>query len=124
MLEDFRLRVFATVAECGSFTKAAQKLGISQPAVSQNISLLEQAMGLPLLDRTRGAIALTDKGTRFLDYTKKILSLYERMDTVVARGEADPSPATTLRLDATTLASVSTDTGSIVIDITHKSAND
>ena len=42
MLEDFRLKVFLTVESEGSFTKAARNLGISQPAVSQNIAELER----------------------------------------------------------------------------------
>ena len=41
MFEDFRLKVFMAVAETGSFTKAAKSIGISQPAVSQNINALE-----------------------------------------------------------------------------------
>ena len=41
MLDDFRLRVFMMVAAEGSFTRAAQHLGVSQPAVSQNIAELE-----------------------------------------------------------------------------------
>ena len=46
MLEDFRLKVFATVAAEGSFTKAAAVLGVSQPAVSQNIAELEKLSGV------------------------------------------------------------------------------
>ena len=52
MFEDFRLKVFMAVAETGSFTKAAKSIGISQPAVSQNINALEKEIGTPLiLDR-------------------------------------------------------------------------
>ena len=45
MLEDFRLKVFLGVAREKSFTEAAGKLGISQPAVSQNVSELEKGLG-------------------------------------------------------------------------------
>ena len=45
MFEDFRLKVFMAVATEGSFTKAAAVLGISQPAVSQNIAELEKSSG-------------------------------------------------------------------------------
>ena len=41
MLEDFKIKVFVTVASTGSFTKAGELLGISQPAVSQNVAELE-----------------------------------------------------------------------------------
>lgn len=54
MLEDFRLKVFMAVAETGSFTKASRKLGVSQPAVSQNISSLEKETGAILFQRARG----------------------------------------------------------------------
>ena len=60
MLEDNRIKVFLTVLECGNFTAAALKLGISQPAVSQNIAELERLLGVPLMERARGEIALTD----------------------------------------------------------------
>ena len=48
MFEDFRLKVFMAVAETGSFTKAAKSIGISQPAVSQNINALEKEIGTPI----------------------------------------------------------------------------
>ena len=58
MLEDFRLRVFMTVAAEGSFTKAAQALNISQPAVSQHIAELEKNGSITLL--VEGADALIE----------------------------------------------------------------
>ena len=54
MLEDFKLKIFVTVAAEGSFTKAARTLGITQPAVSQNIAELEKVTGALLLERHRG----------------------------------------------------------------------
>ena len=62
MLEDFRLKVFMTVASRGSFTLAAKELGISQPAVSQNVAELEKSVGAELLVRSRGSVALTPAG--------------------------------------------------------------
>ena len=49
MLEDFKLKVFMAIAETGSFTKAAKVLGVSQPAISQNISALEKELGATLI---------------------------------------------------------------------------
>ena len=60
MLEDNRIKVFLTVLECGNFTAAAYKLGISQPAVSQNIAELERLLGVQLMERARGEISLTE----------------------------------------------------------------
>ena len=53
MLEDFRLKVFMAVAEEGSFTRAAKSLGVTQPAVSQNIAELEKQTGAVVLPFSR-----------------------------------------------------------------------
>ena len=82
MLDDFRLRVFRMVAAEGSFTRAAQHLGISQPAVSQNIAELEKQVGAVLFDRKRGEVALTAEGYVFKDYAEKILHWYEATDAL------------------------------------------
>ena len=66
MIEDFRLKVFAEVARLGSFTAAARALGVSQPAVSQNISELERFAGTRLLYRSRGGVELTARGRQML----------------------------------------------------------
>ena len=76
MLEDFRLRVFVTVAEEESFTRAARRLGISQPAVSQNVAELEKQLGIPLFERGRGEVSLTPEGSAFKDYAERIIFLY------------------------------------------------
>ena len=64
MIDNFRLRVFSSVAALGSFTAAAKALGVSQPAVSQNIAELEKFAGTRLLRRGRGGIELTAAGRR------------------------------------------------------------
>ena len=74
MLEDFRLKVFLGVAREKSFTEAAGKLGISQPAVSQNVSELEKGLGVKLFQRLRGETILTPEGEIFKRYAEKILS--------------------------------------------------
>lgn len=76
MLEDFKLKVFMAVAENGSFTIAAKALGITQPAVSQNIAELEKNMGAELFTRGRGAVTLTAAGIAFKEYAEKILYWY------------------------------------------------
>ena len=82
MLEDFRLRVFLEVAKTGSFTLAARTLGVSQPAVSQNITALEKLVGVRLLARTRGEAYLTAEGRAFKDYAEKILYWYDAADAM------------------------------------------
>ena len=76
MILDFRLLVFKTVAQKGSFTKAADELSISQPAVSKHINELETQLGGPLFIREIGKITLTEKGEKLLEYSKRILYLY------------------------------------------------
>ena len=75
MLEDFRLKVFMAVASEGSFTKAAAVLGVTQPAVSQNIADLEKMTGRKLFDRLRGEVVLTAQGEVFKDYAAKMLAI-------------------------------------------------
>ena len=76
MLEDFKLKVFMAVAENGSFTIAAKALGVTQPAVSQNIAELERNMGAELFTRGRGSMTLTAAGIIFKEYAEKILYWY------------------------------------------------
>lgn len=82
MLEDFRLKVFLTVSETGSFTKAAKLLGISQPAVSQNISALEKETGATLFCRARGEASLTSHGQVFKTYAEHILYWYNSTNSM------------------------------------------
>ena len=74
MFEDFRLKVFMTVAREKSFTKAASELGVSQPAVSQNVSELEKSAGVKLFDRLRGEVVLTPQGRIFMEYVQRIIA--------------------------------------------------
>ena len=76
MLTDFRLKVFKTVADRLSFTKAAAELLISQPAVTKQINELERLLGKPLYLRHGNRISLTDDGVRLLEYANRILALY------------------------------------------------
>ncbi len=77
---DFRLKVFKTVAEQLSFTKAAKILFVSQPAVTKHINELEKQFGKALFNRHGNTISLTKEGGVCLEYTLKILALYEELD--------------------------------------------
>ena len=85
MLEDFRLKVFVTVASEGSFTKAAAVLGVSQPAVSQNVAELEKLSGVKLFERLRGEVALTPQGVVFKEYAERILQTCSSASVAFAR---------------------------------------
>lgn len=73
---DFRLRVFKSVAENLSFTKAAKELYISQPAISKHINELEQLYKVMLFERKGGKITLTHEGDVFLRHVRAILDSY------------------------------------------------
>ncbi len=65
------------VAECGSFTKAAAKLYITQPALSNYINKLEEDLGVRLFDRSVNPVKLTYAGEQYLEYAKNGLVLVE-----------------------------------------------
>src|SRR5919106_2819598 len=67
------LRYFVAVAEELHISRAAERLHVAQPAVSEQIRKLEQDLGVELLDRTRRPIALTDAGTAFLAEARRVL---------------------------------------------------
>ena len=85
MLEDFRLRVFVTVARTGSFTMAAAQLGITQPAVSQHVSELEKNYGVRLFDRLKGSTVLTPSGEFFYEQAVEILQQYDHLHQMLQR---------------------------------------
>ncbi len=67
-----QIRVFAAVAQQKSFTRAARELHLTQPAVSQQLKLLEAEVGLPLLEHVGRGIHLTDAGEELLRYSHQI----------------------------------------------------
>ena len=73
LLQDFRLKVFVAVAEEKSFTKAALRLDVSQPAISQNIAELEKSLDMRLFERLKGEVLLTPAGEVFLTHARRLL---------------------------------------------------
>ena len=69
------LRDFVAVAEELSFTRAAERLHVAQPSLTHQLNLLEGELGVPLLDRTKGRVSLTEAGTVFLADAKRVLAL-------------------------------------------------
>lgn len=73
------LRVFAAVADAGSFSAAARRIGRVQSAVSQAMASLEDAVGFKLWDRTERAVRLTERGRRLLRDARRVLGEMDRM---------------------------------------------
>jgi LysR family hydrogen peroxide-inducible transcriptional activator len=76
-MEFDQLRYFLRVADLASFTRAAEQLGVSQPALSRSIQRLEEELGQPVLERQGKTLALTDAGALLQGRAQQILSLVE-----------------------------------------------
>ena len=92
------LAIFVTVIEQGNFSKAAKKLGVTPSAVSRQISRLEDALALKLLQRTTRKLALTESGKITFDYCKQMLDAAEQ--AVNASSSVNTIPSGLLRIAA------------------------
>ncbi|MEA2589697.1 MAG: hypothetical protein QOH66_2624 [Actinomycetota bacterium] len=95
-----QLETFMVLARCGSFTRAAVQLHLSQPAVSRHIQKLEQELGVTLLTRRRGRIELSEAGERVRSYAEDVVGGHERL--VAELGEQPSRLAGDLRIVAST----------------------
>jgi DNA-binding transcriptional LysR family regulator len=80
-MADRRLQVFHAVAKHLSFTKAAETLFMTQPAVTFQVKQLEEHLNTRLFDRAQGRIALTPAGQLAFEYAERILALSAELDT-------------------------------------------
>lgn len=83
-MADRRLQVFHAVAKHGSFTRAAETLYMTQPAVTFQIKQLEEQFNTRLLDRGHGRVTLTPAGDIVFAYAERILGLSDEMETRIA----------------------------------------
>ena len=90
------LRYFQAVAEFGSYSRGAEFLRISQPAVSRQIRALEEELGRPLFVRHSHGVGLTDAGRTLLDRSQAILRQFDQARDDIRRGEAGASGTVTL----------------------------
>ena len=98
MLETKHLVIFRTIAEVGSFTRAAMRLGMSQPAISQQIRALEEQAGVPLLVRRGRSARPTPAGEMLLHYARQVLTKLGEVER--ALGEERGGQAGLLRIGA------------------------
>ena len=88
---DFRQLVyFQRVAEAGSFSRAAERIRIAQPALSQQIASLEAELGIPLFVRHARGVALTQAGVLFLEHATLVLRHLQLAKSAVAEAGRQP----------------------------------
>ena len=86
-----KLRLFETVADAGSFTEAARRLHMSQPALSRQVQALEEALGAKLFHRHARGLAMTHEGEQLHSATHDMGELLERSRQRIEASRARPS---------------------------------
>ncbi|MBT0958407.1 LysR family transcriptional regulator [Alphaproteobacteria bacterium KMM 3653] len=86
VIENKHIRSFLRVLDLGSFSKAAKSLNIAQPALSQHVKKLEDALGTRLLDRSAHGVSATANGRDFGTHAREILTLVDRVERRYRRG--------------------------------------
>lgn len=95
---DPKLFSLLAVSETGNYTRAAEQLLLTQPAVSQHIRALEQELGVRLFERVNNAMRLTHEGEIAVKYAKRMMSLQKKMHSELANEKLQ---ITTLRVGIT-----------------------
>ena len=93
------LGFFSTLAGAGSLSAAARELGITTPAVSKHLALMESRLGVPLVVRTTRRMSLTPEGELYLQSARRILSEIDGMEELLGVSKATPKGL--LRVNAT-----------------------
>ncbi len=81
------LRTFVAVVDLRSFTRAAQALGVTQPAVSAQIKRLQMLLGGELLDKSAPGVTLTPKGEIIVGYARRLLSINDQIISLAAQAK-------------------------------------
>ncbi len=80
MLNRNHLALFRAVAEAGGFSRAAEVIHVSQPAISMQVAELEESLGTPLFDRLPRGVRLTEAGQTLFSYARRIATLEEEAE--------------------------------------------
>ncbi len=100
-MADRRLQVFYSVARLLSFTKAAEALHMTQPAVTFQVRQLEDHFNTRLFDRTHNRISLTEAGRKVFEYAERVFAVYGEMEHAVRQLTGDVSGVLTLGASTT-----------------------
>lgn len=87
------LRYFLAVAEALHFTRAAERLFVSQPALSKQVKALERQLGAPLFDRDRQGVALTPVGQALLPHAQRVLADWDAAQEAFEQAKTEQSAA-------------------------------
>ncbi len=94
------MEVFRWVVDLGSFSRAADRLDLSNATVTAHVGALEKRLGIKLLNRTTRRLALTDDGAAYLDHVRRVLADVEETETLLTAGRTTPRGI--LRVDVPT----------------------
>ncbi len=86
MLDPLLLRSFIAIIDTGSFTRAGERVHLTQSTISQQIRRLEQQLGCPLLDRSGRQVVATAEGEKLLGLARRILALLAQAEEQVTEG--------------------------------------
>ena len=100
-MEDFRLKVFHSVARNKSFTKAAAELLITQPAVTKQIKNLEELLETRLFERVSNSVVMTQEGELLFRYSNEIFQLYKEFNFELSILKAKPAGSFTIGASTT-----------------------
>lgn len=100
-MSDRRLKVFHAVAKLLSFTKAAEALHMTQPAVTFQVRQLEEYFNTRLFDRTHNKVNLTPAGNKVYEFADRIFDLYDEMENSVRELTGEISGALTIGASTT-----------------------
>jgi DNA-binding transcriptional LysR family regulator len=100
-MEMIEVEAFVTIAETGTFTRAATVLHCSQPAISRRIELLERELGAPLFERVHSGVRLTEAGAAFLPHARRVLAAVRDGVTAVRETIDEDTGTITLALIGT-----------------------
>jgi aminoethylphosphonate catabolism LysR family transcriptional regulator len=95
-----QLKAFHAVAQHGSFTVAAQKLFLTQPAISDQVRKLEERYGVMLFHRNKRSVKLTDLGERLLGITQRLFAVEMEVQELLQDSQALQTGSLTLAVDA------------------------
>lgn len=89
-MDTISISCFVCAYEMRNFTRAAEKLHISQPALSRRISMLEEEFGVKFFDRSAGGVKITDAGTVFYNAATQMMELEKKVRSSLRRFEIEP----------------------------------